>query len=179
MPKDNMTAINPAEFPSPGKQRAMGELLFLAMRSGDYARIPLGRFRDLIEPAIDHKQVQVFRFDDVPRGAVLWAKLSADAEERFLNGEALSHEDWNSGNRCWVAGLLAPYQGLVSFIVRWGKSEGNLPSTKFNYLRLGEAPGEIRKVVSIDLGAPKGQRMATMSVEDYRTPPRRGRKKSA
>ncbi len=160
-------APNQAEFPSPGKQRAMGELLFLAMRSGDYARIPLFRFRDLLEPAIDHKQLQVFRFDDVPRGAILWAKMSAQAEARFLKGEALSHDDWNSGDRVWVAGLLAPYKGMTSFIVRWGKKDGSLPDRKFNYLRLGEDSAEVRKIVTVDLDAPKGQRLKSRSVEDY------------
>ena len=167
MPEDNHRK-HPAEFPSPGKQRAMGELLFLAMRSGDYAHIPLYRFRDLLEPAIDHKQVQVFRFDDVPRGAVLWAKMSPKAEARFLEGEVLSHDEWNSGDRLWLVGLLAPYKGLASFIVRWGKVEGNLPARKFRYLRLEENATDIRKVVFVDLDAPKGQRMTTMSAEGYK-----------
>ena len=159
---------NQSDFPSPGKQRAMGELLFLAMRSGDYARIPLHRFRDLLEPAIDHKQLQVFRFDDVPRGAVLWARMSPEAETRFLNGDALTYNDWNSGDRLWVAGLLAPYKGMVPFIVRWGKIKGNLPGRKFNFLRLEEGSPKIRKVVTVDLDAPQGQRLNTMSLEDYR-----------
>ena len=166
MPEEKQTE-NPTEFPSPGKQRAMGELLFLAMRSGDYAQIPLYRFRDLLEPAIDHKQLQVFRFDNVPRGAVLWAQMSEQAEARFLKGDVLSHTDWNSGDRLWVAGFLAPYRGMVSFIVRWGKTEGNLPARRFNYLRLEENSAEIRKVVSIDLDAPQGQRIRTMPVEAY------------
>ena len=166
MAKD-MAQKNSADFPSPGKQRAMGELLFLAMRSGNYAKIPLGRFHDLLEPAIDHKLVQVFRFDDIPRAAVLWAKLSAKAERRFLNGEALSHSDWNSGNRLWVVGLLAPYQGLVPFIVRWGKSDGQLPARKFHYLRVDGDTTDVRKIVRIDLDAPRGQRLRLMTPETY------------
>ena len=155
------------EHPSAGKQRAMGELLFLAIRSGSYAKIPIGRFHDLLEPAIDHKQLHIFRFDDVPRGALLWAKMSQEAEQRFLTGERLSHNDWNSGDRTWIVSFLAPYPKMASYMVRWSKKGKDLPARKFNHLRLMPNSSAIKSVIEIDLDGPSGTRIRAMRFDAY------------
>lgn len=157
------------EFPSVGKQRAMGELLFLAIRSNEYARLPIGRFHDLLEPAIDHKQVHIFRFDDVPRGALLWARMSQEAEQRFLTGERLSHDDWNSGHRTWIVSFLAPYPKMASYMVRWIKKGENLPARKFHHLRMVPDAATIRSVIEIDLDGPSGTRIQAMGFDAFQS----------
>lgn len=159
------------ENPSIGKQRTMGELLFLLIRSGEYARIPIGRFHDLFEPAIDHQQVQIFRFDNVPRGALLWAKFSKEAEQRFLTGDPLSHADWNSGDRLWIVSFLAPYPKMASYMVRWIRKGKNLPGRKFSHLRMVPNTARIRSVIEIDMDGTPGMRYQAMGFDAYKSRP--------
>ena len=102
----------PSEFPSPEKQRIMGEFLFLTMRSNLYAGLPLAKFREAFEPAIDEKQFAIFRIGGVPRGLFTWALLTEDAERRFVNGDGLLIDEWSAGDRFWIVDLIAPFGGI-------------------------------------------------------------------
>lgn len=148
-----------SEFPSPEKQRIMGEFLFLAMRSNLYQGLPLAKFREAFEPAIDNKQFQIFRFQEVPRGLLTWARLTADAERRFVSGEGLSAADWCAGDRFWIVDLIAPYKGVGSMMSRWIRKPGNLPTRECSFLRADPVKKTVKKIVRVNLDAPKGQRI--------------------
>ncbi len=155
------------EFPSPAKQRLLGEFLFLAMRSDTYSNLPLNRFQEAFEPAIDLKQFHLFRFDDIPRGVVTWARLTPGAESRFIRGQGLKPEDWNKGDRFWVVDLIAPYKGVGPYITRWGRQPGNLPTRKVRYLRPVRGTAEVQKIGVFDMDAPAGSQLQTFSKHDY------------
>ncbi len=156
-----------AAHPTRGQLYAMGELLFLAMRSAGFGKIPMNRFYDLLQPAIDAQQFQVFRFDDVPRGGILWAKLSLDAERRYLRGETLKPEDWTSGDRAWIIHFLAPYPKMSMFMIRCIKQGRNLPARNFHYLRLNGGWDDYRTIVNVNLDAPKGARIRAIEPSKF------------
>ncbi len=156
-----------SEFPSPDKQRIMGEFLFLAMRSELYRGLPLARFREAFEPAIDKKQFQIYRFEEVPRGLLTWARLTEDAERRFVNGEGLSPDDWDAGDRFWIVDLIAPYKGIGSMMAQRIRRPGNLPTMEYRYVRADAGSRSAKKIVHVNLDAPNGRGIRVESASDY------------
>ena len=145
--------LPPSEAPSADTLRLYGDTLFVALRSPRHAGAPLAQIRAAFEPPLVLGQIRVFRFDDIPRGLFTWGWLSADAERRYVTGEALAPEDWRSGDRLWLVDLIAPYRGLTSGIVRWVMTPGNFTDTEFRFRRVVEG-NRTRRIVSIRLDRP-------------------------
>jgi cytolysin-activating lysine-acyltransferase len=135
-------ALPLSEAPSSDALRLYGDVLFVAFRSARHTGVPLVQIRAAFEPPLVLGQVRVFRFDDVPRGFFTWAWLSAEAERRYVTGDALAPEDWRSGDRLWLIDLIAPYRGLTSGIVRWVMTPGHFTDASFAFAgsRKGTAP---------------------------------------
>ena len=155
------------EFPTPGKQRVVGDFLFLAQRTNTYSQLPLANFEAVFQPAIDLKQFHLFRFDDIPRGVITWARLTPGAESRFIRGEGLRREDWDKGDRFWVVDLIAPYGDVGGYISRWARQPQNLPTRNFRYVRAVRGTNEVQKIVIVDHDAPKGEQIKVLSKTDY------------
>jgi cytolysin-activating lysine-acyltransferase len=146
-------ALPPSETPSSEALRLYGDVLFVAFRSARHSGVPLAQIRAAFEPPLVLGQIRVFRFDDVPRGFYTWALLSAEAERRYVTGEALLPEDWRSGNRLWLIDLIAPYRGLTSGIVRWVMTPGNFTDRAFHFRRVTQG-NRTRRIVHIRLDRP-------------------------
>ena len=146
-------ALPLSETPSAEALRLYGDVLFVASRSARHSGVPLAQVRAAFEPPLVLGQIRVFRFDDVPRGFFTWAWLSADAERRYVTGNALAPEDWRSGDRLWLIDLIAPYRGLTSGIVRWVMTPGHFTDRAFHFRRVTQG-NRTRRIVQIRLDRP-------------------------
>jgi cytolysin-activating lysine-acyltransferase len=142
-----------SESPSQDTLRLYGDTLFLAMRSPRHAHLPLSQLRGAFEPPLILGQIRVFRFDEVPRGLFTWAWFSPDAERRYVTGQALTPEDWRSGEHLWLIDLIAPYRGLTSSMVRWVMTPGNFADREFHFRRVTQG-NRTRRIVRIRLDRP-------------------------
>ena len=84
-----------------------------------------------------------------------------------MRGQGLKPDDWNKGDRFWIVDLIAPYKGVGSYIMRWGRQPGNLPAAKIRYLRASDGTADVHRVVEMDLGAPKGSQIRFFSLQDF------------
>jgi len=144
------------EFPDAEKLRVYGDVMFLTLRSAHHAAMRVDNLRAAMEPPVELGQYHIFRFDDIPRGLITWARLGADAEARFVRGEPLRAEDWRSGPNLWVIDLIAPYKGLSAGIGRWMMREGNLGARSF-YFRRVTAGNTTRRIVHVDFDRDGGK----------------------
>ncbi len=158
--------LPPIEMPDAARLRVYGDFLFLAFRSPRHRAMTLNALRLAFEPPILTGQYNIFRFDDVPRGLLIWAKLGPEAERRYLEEGYLLPEDWNSGNRLWIVDIIAPYRGLMPSIARWVMKPGNFTDEPFRYRRV-VGDRVTRKIVLIDKTKPGREKARFFDVEDY------------
>lgn len=137
------------EIPSAEKLRVYGDMIFLAFRSKRHGAMSLKTLRAYLEPPIELGQFRVFRFDDVPRAMYTWALLDRDAERKLVNGDLLTPQDWQSGDRLWIVDLIAPYKGLTHSIGRWIMQKGNFSETEFLFRRVSGV-NDTRRIVHVD-----------------------------
>lgn len=149
-------ALPPEETPSDAALSALGDAFFLAGRSPRHAGMPVHALRAALEAPILLGQYKVFRFDDVPRGVITWARMSPEAEGRYVRGEPFQTGDWQSGDRLWLIDLIAPYKGLTASMVRWVMIRGNFTSREFLFRRV-VGNRQTRKIVHIDFDRPEGK----------------------
>lgn len=138
------------EYPTAERLRVYGDFAFIAFRAAHHRQMPVAVLRAALEPPILLGQYKIFRFDGVPRGALTWAWLSEDAEQRYLAGEGFGLRDWRSGDRLWIIDFMAPYRGLTAGMVRWVMRPGNMPEKQFRFRRVIDGTAT-RRVVHIDL----------------------------
>lgn len=153
MPKDISHHTQGPDFPSEDRLRVYGDMMFLALRSPHHQRMRVAILREAIEPPVLLGQYQIFRFDGIPRGMFTWARLTEDAERRFVRGGSLTPEDWSAGDRTWIIDLIAPYAGLTAAMVRWIMTPGHFCDSRFTFRRMrdGHPTG---RIVRIDLDRP-------------------------
>ena len=116
-------------------------------------RMSVANLRSAFEPPIALNQYRLFRFDNVPRGLITWARLSAEAERRYVAGELLQPRDWQSGDRLWLLDMIAPYRGLAAGITRWVMVPGQFAERRFTFRRVGQ-DHKTRRIVTIDFDRP-------------------------
>ncbi|UOA26413.1 toxin-activating lysine-acyltransferase [Pseudosulfitobacter sp. DSM 107133] len=151
---DTMGVVMPeSEAPTEARLRAYGDFLFLAFRSDWHQRMTMANLRSAFEAPIALDQYRIFRFDGVPRGLITWARMSAEAERKYVAGELLDPEDWQSGDRLWLIDMIAPYKGLAASITRWVMVPGQFTDATFSFRRVS-ADHATRRIVTIDLTRP-------------------------
>jgi len=153
-------ALPPIEAPSAETLRAYGDAMFLAFRSGRHVTMPVAMLRAALEPPLVLGQYRIFRFDDVPRGMFTWARLSEEAERRYVAGGQLAPEDWRSGERLWLIDIIAPYRGVAAGIARWVMKSGNVTDADFRFRRV-EGARDTRRIVEVDFRRPRKARILT------------------
>ncbi|WP_113912383.1 toxin-activating lysine-acyltransferase [Roseovarius dicentrarchi] len=141
------------EMPGANKLRTYGDFMFLAFRSRWHARMNVANLRSAFEPPIELGQYRTFRFDDVPRGLITWAWMSAEVERKYVSGALLDPPDWQSGDRLWLIDMIAPYKGLAAGITRWVMVPGQFTDGSFNFRRVGR-DNTTRRIVNIDFSRP-------------------------
>ena len=143
------------ESPTEDALRNLGDLMFLAARSDRHRRMSVAQLQAVLEPPVALDQCRIFRFDGVPRGAMTWARMSRDAEQRLVGGHAIRDGDWQSGDRLWIVDLIAPYKGMTASILRWVMQPGNFAQTDFYFRRIS-GDRDTRRIVHIDFNRPEG-----------------------
>ena len=114
------------EFPTPERLTAYGDAFFLSLRSDHHAAMNVANLRLALEPPLVNGQYRIFLFDEMPRGMLTWARLTREAEKRYVSGEALRPEDWTAGDRLCIIDMIAPVgrgqRGLIVAPPRTGKT---------------------------------------------------------
>lgn len=81
----------------------LGDISWLMMESSWHRGRPVGDFIRLALPAIKNRQFRIFYDGRTPIAFISWAKLSAEAEHRYLDDPySLQPEDWTSGKAVYV-----------------------------------------------------------------------------
>ena len=108
----------PLEFIAPqifeaewNEAAVLGSTVWLWMNSDNHNELPLHSLSVALLPAIKRHQFILATQNGQPVFFVSWARLSAEAEERYLKNHQLemSPEDWNSGDRIWFIDWVAPF----------------------------------------------------------------------
>jgi len=90
----------------------LGEVVWLLTQSPAHKSFFLSDLEWMVMPPILLKQFRLFYKDEQPVGLALWALADEDVERRLTEGNAkLRPQDWRSGDRLWVADIVAPFGG--------------------------------------------------------------------
>lgn len=54
----------------------------------------------------------------------------------MIRGEALSPQDWRSGDNLWIVDVIAPYHGIAAGIGKFSMTPGNFTDHSFYFRRL-------------------------------------------
>jgi cytolysin-activating lysine-acyltransferase len=106
-PESNETKVlnqNQNEQKNPiAMSQIMGDILFLMMKAPFYKHLFLNDFEWLVFPAVELKQMRIFRNEKMPLCYISWASINEDIESRLLNGVyKLRPMDWNSGDKIFI-----------------------------------------------------------------------------
>src|SRR5262249_31485039 len=112
---------------------ALGQIVWVLSQAAVHREMKIKDLEWSFMPPILHEQFRIFTFgplpglpadavkalapaglsqkslEQMPLGVAIWAKLSAEAEQRLEKGERLKPEDWKSGERVWLVELVSPF----------------------------------------------------------------------
>lgn len=96
----------------------LGDIAWLMLRLQSRRDLPIRDFARLVMPPLARRQFRLFYDRDVPVAYVSWARLSADAETRFIADPfALEPADWASGETVYIVDFVAA-KGAMRKIMR-------------------------------------------------------------
>jgi len=89
----------------------LGSAVWLWMHSASHREAPLHMLSALLLPAIKNRQFVLASEDTKPIFYMSWARLSLDAERRYLYNppQCMPVGDWASGERLWFLDWIAPF----------------------------------------------------------------------
>jgi cytolysin-activating lysine-acyltransferase len=88
----------------------LGPVAWLMMQQGATRHAFLSELEWRVLPPLVLEQAKLYMKDTMPIAFVSWAKLSADAAERFRQPpHRLGPADWMSGDQVWIVDLVAPF----------------------------------------------------------------------
>jgi cytolysin-activating lysine-acyltransferase len=147
---------------------ALGQVVWLMTQSPAHRELSIKQLEWAVMPALVAEQFRIFRFgplpgldratvdklastgraigaiEQLPLGVALWAKLSAQAEQRLEDGEPLRAEDWKSGDRVWLVELISPFatpQNKLAEVMLLDLIHGPFRQTPFSLHRTDPATG--------------------------------------
>jgi cytolysin-activating lysine-acyltransferase len=112
---------------------ALGQIVWVLSQSVVHREMKVKDLEWSFMPPILHEQFRIFTFgplpglsedavkamapsglsqkslEQMPLGVAIWAKVSAEAEQKLERGERLKAEDWTSGDRVWLVELVSPF----------------------------------------------------------------------
>jgi cytolysin-activating lysine-acyltransferase len=95
----------------------LGPITWLMMQQGATRNLLLGDLEWRIMPALVLDQARLHMKDESPIAFVTWARLSAEAAERYRRApHRLTPSDWKSGEQIWIVDLVAPFGGAREVI---------------------------------------------------------------
>jgi len=157
------------EFPAKEQIYGLGELTFLYMRAPIYQAASVAQLRSVLQPAIDTGNFAVMRQDHVPRGAITFALVDAETEQKLISGALLTSEEWTSGDRVWLLDLVAPYgHGSTARLMRFWHDSLPKDVTHYQAQRYGKSRDAVRRFTGRRL--PNGRWGARVWKDPYTLP---------
>ena len=91
----------------------LGEIVWLLTQSAQHKQaFFIGDLEWMAMPPILLQQFRMFYAKDRPLGAILWAYVNDEVEQRLLSGSArMRPQDWKCGDALWVVDVIAPFGG--------------------------------------------------------------------
>ena len=92
---------------------ALGQAAWLLSQSPKHKYLYLTDIEWAILPALNLRQFKLYRKEGtmVPVALAIWARLSPEAEARYLETRRLQPQEWNSGDRLHIIDVIAPFGG--------------------------------------------------------------------
>ena len=89
----------------------LGAGAWLCTHSSMHRDLPLQTISSQMLPAIEHRQFVLGSRAGEPLFYMSWAKFTANAEARYLDGgtTTMATRDWDSGQRLWIIDWVAPF----------------------------------------------------------------------
>jgi cytolysin-activating lysine-acyltransferase len=98
-------------LPSPTSRthlELLGDVAWVMMDSDWHSRRRIADIGRLVMPGIARRQFRLYYDGDVPIGFVSWARLSGEAEQRFMaDPDSLQADDWTGGETVYIVDLVA------------------------------------------------------------------------
>jgi cytolysin-activating lysine-acyltransferase len=95
----------------------LGPMTWLMLQQSATRNILLGDLEWRIMPALVLDQARLHMRDESPIAFITWAKLSAEAADRYrLAPHRLVPADWKSGEQVWLVDVVAPFGGAPEAI---------------------------------------------------------------
>ena len=163
--------------PPPGVARtvaeALGQVVWLLSQSPLHKELKIKDLEWSFMAAILHEQFRVFRFgplpgmenadpksfapsgmtkegfEQLPLGVAIWARLSEAAEAKLEQGQRLTLEEWNSGDRVWLVELISPFankDNKLTEAMLLDLIQGPFKSIPFNLHRTDPKTGKREKI---------------------------------
>jgi cytolysin-activating lysine-acyltransferase len=136
--------------PRPGGDRTLaailGEVVWLLSQSPKHKGFLIADLEWMVMTPVLLTQYRLYYAQDRPIGVVLWAAADAEVEERLAAGSArLRPQDWKSGDRIWVADVIAPFGGDAEMLADLKAKV--FPDRDVKFLALGErGRGEVKVI---------------------------------
>jgi|GEM_PF-603578 len=108
---DKVVEPGSAESPAGALARLLGEVTFLMIKSEHHRNLFLSDLEWAVMPPVGMAQFRLYRDGDEPKAFVSWGYLSEEAEQHLLSSGRIRAQDWRSGDRPWVIGLVTPFGG--------------------------------------------------------------------
>ena len=91
----------------------LGQAAWLLSQSPKHKYLYLTDIEWAILPALNLRQFKLYRKEGtmVPVALAIWARLSPEAEARYLETRRLQPQEWNSGDRLHIIDVIAPFGG--------------------------------------------------------------------
>ena len=114
----------PAQGPNMAEKTVaaiLGEIAWLMSQSPAHKHLFLADLEWLVMPPVLLKQFKIYYGKDRPVAVALWAQVSEEVEKRLEAGDMrLRPQDWRSGDRNWLLGVILPFnvdQGKIVSVV--------------------------------------------------------------
>jgi cytolysin-activating lysine-acyltransferase len=126
------------------KLPALGPVTWLMMQQGASRHAFVADLEWRVMPALVLEQAKLYMKDNAPIAFVSWARLSAEAAERYRRPpHHLGPADWKSGDQVWLVDLIAPFGGAQEALK--DLRENVFPTSKIHQLAPA-AEGAVRVI---------------------------------
>ena len=155
-----MTADRTATGIKPTVSHVFGEITWLLSQSAQHRELLVNDLIWLLMPPILNRQFHIFRKEEGPVGAALWALFSAETEAKVKQSISrpkftLSQGDWRTGDRLWLIALTAPFsnpQNKEAELMVADLIAGPFAGKPFNMIHSDPSSGR-RTVLNVDANA--------------------------
>lgn len=129
---DKPTLGASVENPAKTVSQVLGEATWLLSQSPIHKQLFVGDLEWFLMPAVLLEQFRVFNGPQHPVGIALWAKVSAETDQRLRSGaHKLRPDEWKGGDIPWLVELIAPFGGQEEMLADFSASI--FPNDAFNY----------------------------------------------